>query len=249
MERLKVWYQRQLGEGTFNIRYLILWFMLAIFPLLVIPNHIWIRFALGTVPPGISLSPQVRRPGHCGGCCPSHPVEGQDADPSPGLHPPVFFHDLAAIAGFLAPIQITAWVGSPYRFTGLTTYYFCICFLSWPRLRTKPKDCSRPWSTRRPSSPAWASCSISASTLSRRTEHLARGTATGPCPTRTFSGRTPPLSCRRQYSCSPIEKNLSPVLPGPGLCRPDRQSLQGYLDRLADRPGGHRLVCVEQARE
>jgi O-antigen ligase len=44
----------------------------------------------------------------------------------PAFIPLFFFIIFATISGFLAPVQITAWIGSPYRFTGLSTYYFCI---------------------------------------------------------------------------------------------------------------------------
>ena len=48
----------------------------------------------GSSSSGICLSSQVCHPGRCSCCCPDRSVERQDADPSSGLYPPVFFHHL-----------------------------------------------------------------------------------------------------------------------------------------------------------
>jgi hypothetical protein len=124
--KVRAWYNHQLEEGSFNIRYLILWFMLAIFPLLVIPNHIAIKFAMGVVPPEYVYLPRYIILGIVAIIALIILLKDRTQINHPAFIPLFFFIIFATIAGFLAPIQITAWIGSPYRFTGLSTYYFCI---------------------------------------------------------------------------------------------------------------------------
>jgi O-antigen ligase len=124
--KVRTWYNHQLEEGTFNIRYLILWFMLAIFPLLVIPNHIVIKFAEGVVPPEYVYLPRYIILGIVAIVALIILVKDRAQIKHPAFLPLFFFIVFSMISGFLAPVQITAWIGSPYRFTGLSTYYFCI---------------------------------------------------------------------------------------------------------------------------
>ena len=124
--KVRVWYNHQLEEGTFNIRYLILWFMLAIFPLLVIPNNIAIKFAMGVVPPEYVYLPRYIILGIVAIVALIILLKDRIQIKHPAFIPLFFFIIFSMISGFLAPIQITAWLGSPYRFTGLSTYYFCI---------------------------------------------------------------------------------------------------------------------------
>jgi hypothetical protein len=124
--KVRAWYDHQLEEGTFNIRYLILWFMLAIFPLLVIPNHIAIKFAMGVVPPEYVYLPRYIILGIVAIIALIILLKDRTQIKHPAFIPLFFFIIFATVSGFLAPIQITAWIGSPYRFTGLSTYYFCI---------------------------------------------------------------------------------------------------------------------------
>jgi len=126
LSKAGAWYNHQLAEGTFNIRYLILWFMLAIFPLLVIPNNIAIRFAMGVVPPEYVYLPRYLILGIVAIVALIILLKDRTQIKHPAFIPLFFFIIFATISGFLAPIQITAWIGSPYRFTGLSTYYFCI---------------------------------------------------------------------------------------------------------------------------
>jgi O-antigen ligase len=124
--KFKSWYNHLLEEGAFNIRYLILWFMLAIFPLLVIPNHVAIRFAMGVVPPEYVYLPRYIILGIVAIVALIILLKDRTQINHPAFIPLFFFIIFSTISGFLAPIQITAWIGSPYRFTGLSTYYFCI---------------------------------------------------------------------------------------------------------------------------
>jgi putative inorganic carbon (HCO3(-)) transporter len=126
IERFKTWKDQQSKTGTFNIRFLILWFMLAIFPLLVIPNHIYIKFAMGVVPPEYVYLPRYIILGIVAIIALIILLKDRIRIKHPAFIPLFFFIIFAMISGFLAPIQITAWIGSPYRFTGLSTYYFCI---------------------------------------------------------------------------------------------------------------------------
>ena len=126
MDKVKAWYIQQQEVGTFSINYLILWFMLAIFPLLVIPNNISIKFALGVVPPEYVYLPRYIILGTVAIVALIILLKDQAQIKHPAFIPLFFFIIFSMISGFLAPIQITAWLGSPYRFTGLSTYYFCI---------------------------------------------------------------------------------------------------------------------------
>ncbi len=126
VQAFKVWHAQQQEAGTFNIRYLILWFMLAIFPLLVIPNHIWIKFSLGVVPPEYLYLPRYIVLGIVAIVALVILLKDRTQIHHPAFIPLFFFITFATASGFLAPVQVTAWIGSPYRFTGLSTYYFCI---------------------------------------------------------------------------------------------------------------------------
>jgi hypothetical protein len=100
--------------------------MLAIFPLLVIPNHIAIKFAMGVVPPEYVYLPRYVILGIIAIVALIILLKDRTQIKHPAFIPLFFFIIFSMISGFLAPIQITAWIGSPYRFTGLSTYYFCI---------------------------------------------------------------------------------------------------------------------------
>jgi putative inorganic carbon (HCO3(-)) transporter len=126
MEAIKAWYRRQLSEGTFNIRYLILWFMAAVFPLLVIPHPFYITFALGIVPPNCLYLPRYVILGVVALIALIILLKDRTTVNHPAFIPLALFIIFATISGLLAPVQMTAWIGSPFRFTGLTTYYFCI---------------------------------------------------------------------------------------------------------------------------
>jgi putative inorganic carbon (HCO3(-)) transporter len=126
IESFKTWKDQQSNAGTFNIRFLILWFMLAIFPLLVIPNHISIKFAMGVTPPEYVYLPRYIILGIVAIVALIILLKDRAQIKHPAFIPLFFFIIFSMISGFLAPIQITAWIGSPYRFTGLSTYYFCI---------------------------------------------------------------------------------------------------------------------------
>ncbi len=126
VQAFKEWHTQQREMGTFNIRYLILWFMLAIFPLLVIPNHISIHFAMGIVPPEYVYLPRYIILGIVAIVALIILLKDRTQIKHPAFIPLFFFIIFSMISGFLAPVQFTAWIGSPYRFTGLSTYYFCI---------------------------------------------------------------------------------------------------------------------------
>jgi O-antigen ligase len=126
IENIRTWYYKNLANGTFNIRFLIIWFMLAIFPLLVIPNHISIQFALGIISPEYFYLPRYVILGIVAIVALIILLKDRTQISHPAFIPLFFFIIFATISGFLAPVQITAWIGSPYRFTGLSTYYFCI---------------------------------------------------------------------------------------------------------------------------
>lgn len=126
MEKIKAWYEQQKSEATFNIKYLILWFMVAIFPLLVIPNHIFIGFLMGVAPPNYFYLPRYLILGILALIALAILLKDKTTINHPMFIPLFLFIVFSTISALLAPVQITAWIGNPYRFTGLTTYYFCI---------------------------------------------------------------------------------------------------------------------------
>lgn len=126
ISKIKVWYEQQKSVGTFNIRYLTLWFMVAIFPLLVIPHPFYITFAMGEAPPSYFYLPRYIVLGIVALIALVILLKNRTQIKHPAFIPLVFFIIFSTISASLAPVQATAWLGSPYRFTGLTTYYFCI---------------------------------------------------------------------------------------------------------------------------
>ncbi len=125
-DKIKIWRNQQIIDGTFNIRYLILLFMVAIFPLIVIPNNYLIKFLLGVTPPDYVTIPRYAILGIIAIITLTILLKDRTKVNHFAFIPLFFFILFATISGFLAPIPMTAWIGSPYRFTGLTTYYFCI---------------------------------------------------------------------------------------------------------------------------
>lgn len=122
----KNWYAQQLEAGTFNIRYLILWFMVAIFPLLVIPHPFAISFAFGVAPPNYFYLPRYAILGVVALIALVIMLRDRTRIGHPAFIPLGCFIIFSMVSALLAPIPMTAWIGSPFRFTGLTTYYFCI---------------------------------------------------------------------------------------------------------------------------
>ena len=58
MEKIQTWYNKCRQEGTVDLRYLILLFMVAIYPLVVIPHPFYIVFPLGVTPLSYFYAPR-----------------------------------------------------------------------------------------------------------------------------------------------------------------------------------------------
>jgi len=133
MEKIRAWYGKCRQEGTADPKYLIMLFMVAVYPLMVIPNPFYIVYPLGVTPPSYFYAPRyvilvlvsllaliglIKEKARV-----NHPV----------FIPLVFFIIFSLVSAFLAPISLTAWIGNPYRFTGLSTYFGCIILfvLAW----------------------------------------------------------------------------------------------------------------------
>ncbi|MGI6405242.1 MAG: O-antigen ligase family protein [Syntrophaceticus sp.] len=112
-------------KGKWNIRYLILWFMVAIYPLIVIPYQLprdleiiapvsyfyAPRYVVLMIVTFIALMLLLKdrvRINH------------------PAALPLGFFFLFAMLATILAPVKETAWFGLPARYTGFSTYFCCI---------------------------------------------------------------------------------------------------------------------------
>lgn len=126
MKKIRTWYNKCRQEGTADVRYLLLWFMVAVFPLLVIPHPFYISFPAGVVPPGYFYLPRYVILGMVALAALIILLKDRVQVNHPVFIPLVFFIVFLMISSFLAPIPLTAWIGSPFRFTGASTYFFCI---------------------------------------------------------------------------------------------------------------------------
>jgi len=111
---------------TLDAGYAILWFMVTVYPLLVIPHPFYISFPGGTVAPGYFYAPRYVALGLVALAALMLLLKRRVVLDHPAFIPLGLFVIFSMISGFLAPIPMTAWIGSPFRFTGLSTWYFCI---------------------------------------------------------------------------------------------------------------------------
>lgn len=126
MNGFRSWYAQCRQEGTADIRFFILWFMVAIYPLLVIPHLFYITFPLGQVQPGFFYAPRYVVLAFMSLVAIIVLLKDKTPVNHPAYLPLTLFIIFSMISSFLAPVPMTAWIGSPYRFTGASTYYFCI---------------------------------------------------------------------------------------------------------------------------
>jgi len=120
------WYRRCKQEGTVDIRYFILWFMVAVYPLIVIPYRISIDYGMGVAQPNYFCGPRYVILTIVSLVALIILLKDRVAVNHPVFIPLMFFIIFSMISAFLAPMPFTAWIGNPYRFTGATTYYYCI---------------------------------------------------------------------------------------------------------------------------
>ena len=124
---IKKWLSNCQRDDLFNIRYIILWFMVSIYPLIVIPHPFYISFFNGVlVPPGYFYLPRYVVLALVALITLIILIKDRVQVNNTVFIPLFLFIIFIIISSFNAPVQITAWVGSPYRFTGASTYFFCI---------------------------------------------------------------------------------------------------------------------------
>ncbi|KUK54684.1 MAG: O-antigen ligase-like protein [Desulfotomaculum sp. 46_296] len=126
MDKLKDMFISYKKEGLFNIRFLILWFMVAVYPLVVIPNPFYISFPGGVVPPNYFYAPRYVILVIISIIALIILIKDRTTINHPVFIPLSLFVVLIIISSFLAPVQVTAWIGSPYRYTGASTIFCCI---------------------------------------------------------------------------------------------------------------------------
>jgi O-antigen ligase len=118
---------RNILEGKYDIKELILLFMASIYPLIVLPDPI----------PFLMSLPEDVNPNYFLGAryiifvvisitALFIIVKDKKATYQPIYIPLAFFLLFATISAILAPIPFVAWFGTPFRFTGILTFYFCV---------------------------------------------------------------------------------------------------------------------------
>jgi O-antigen ligase len=121
------WHQKYIQEGNLDFKELILLFMAAVYPLIVLPDPV----------PFLLSMPEDVYPNYFLGAryiafvvisltalfiiLKERKVTYQQL-----FIPLAFFLLFATISASLAPLPFVAWIGSPFRFTGVFTYYFCV---------------------------------------------------------------------------------------------------------------------------
>lgn len=106
--------------------YAILWFFVAVYPLIVVPNPVYLTYPGGIAPPSYFYAPRyvILIILATLGLIPLSRKSSINLEPKISL-PLGLFLGSGLISTLLAPFPETAWVGSPYRFTGYTTYLAC----------------------------------------------------------------------------------------------------------------------------
>lgn len=107
-------------------RFLILWFMVSVYPLVVVPHSFYVRFNGDYAHPGFFYGPRWVILAVVSLIALFILLRDREPVNQPVFIPLIFFIVFSIISAFLAPAPVTAWIGTPYRFTGLSTYYFCI---------------------------------------------------------------------------------------------------------------------------
>lgn len=106
--------------------YAILWFFVAVYPLIVVPNPVYLTYPGGIAPPSYFYAPRyvILIILATLGLIPLSRKSSINLEPKISL-PLGLFLGSGLISTLLAPFPETAWVGSPYRFTGYSTYLAC----------------------------------------------------------------------------------------------------------------------------
>jgi O-antigen ligase len=143
-EAAKTLPKKLINKETLNIRYLILWFMVAVYPLVIVPHPFYIVFPAGTAPPSYICGPRYIILGIVSIIALIILIKDRAEVNHPAFIPLMFFIIFLLVSSFLAPIPMTAWIGSPFRFTGASTYFFCIILFTLAQTTEKPERLLRP---------------------------------------------------------------------------------------------------------
>ncbi len=131
----------------------LLWFIMAIYPLIVIPNLVTFDFALGnnvyTLLPSFSSAPRYLFLALTAGLAlialvKLNPQFGKLNWELVALLAFLFF---GLVATLLAPYPRTAWMGTPFRWTGFSTDLYCVLlfFLAWKTLNLQSIEILLRW--------------------------------------------------------------------------------------------------------
>lgn len=127
LNKLIDWYQIYIKEGKYDAKELILIFIVALYPLIVLPDPMPFLLSLpGEINSNYYLGPRYIILAAISPIALSIIIKKKMINYQPLLIPLTFFVLFASISAFLAPYPFVAWIGSPIRFTGVFTYYFCI---------------------------------------------------------------------------------------------------------------------------
>ncbi len=112
-------------KKNLDARYVLLWFMVTIYPLVVIPHPFYITYPGGTALPGYFYAPRYLLLVIVSVIALFLLLKDNPQIKHPTFIPLGMFLIFALTSALLAPVPITAWIGSPFRFTGLSTYLCC----------------------------------------------------------------------------------------------------------------------------
>lgn len=125
MKFVKAWYRNSLREGTLDIRYLLLWFMVAVYPLVVVPRLIYIHFSGIVFSLGHYTGPRYILLILLAFVALIVLVKDRTRVNHPVFIPLGLFMTFLLVSTLLAPVPLTAWMGKLARFTGFSTYFCC----------------------------------------------------------------------------------------------------------------------------
>ncbi|MDK2881431.1 MAG: hypothetical protein PWQ99_1206 [Clostridia bacterium] len=125
VEFLKALGTRQRTKINCDIRYILLWLMLSVYPLLVIPHPFYIISPAGVAPPGYFYAPRYAILVCLSLIALAVLIKDKKPLNHPALLPLLLFLTCGMTSSFLAAVPMTAWIGSPFRFTGFSTYFCC----------------------------------------------------------------------------------------------------------------------------
>lgn len=135
---------RSLEEIRSDPEYAILWFFVAVYPLIVIPNPIYLVYPGGIAPPSYFYAPRYVILIILATLALLPLSKRSDLKLEAKIFLPLgLFLAFALISTLLARYPETAWIGSPYRFTGYTTYLACAVLFTLASQTSRADDLLR----------------------------------------------------------------------------------------------------------